>query len=110
MTRPRDIGTEWETRCVNWLRDNGYYEHAERRAQAGALDKGDLLIPGLMAECKAEKRIDLPGYMREVEVQTANCPPSTIGFAWVKARGQSIEKSFVVMRPRTWFDLVLPNG
>lgn len=53
MTRPKDIGTAFETACVKFLRDNGF-PGAERRALSGALDKGDLLVcPGVIAECKA---------------------------------------------------------
>lgn len=53
MTRPKDIGTQWETTVVRYLRSNGF-PNAERRALSGSCDKGDLLIaPGLIAECKA---------------------------------------------------------
>ena len=103
--RPKQIGTEWETRCARWLQENGY-PWAERRALAGALDKGDLMVPGLMIECKAEQRIDLPGYMREVRAQTANCPQGTLGFAWVKARGKPVDESFIVLNPPSFFPLI----
>ena len=99
-------GTAWETACTNWAREHGF-PHAERRALAGALDKGDLMIPGLMIECKAEQRIDLPGYMREVRAQVANCAPGTLGFAWVKARGRSVDESFIVLNPGAFFPLVV---
>jgi len=52
-TRPKDIGTRGETAVVNFLRENGF-PHAERRALAGSLDLGDILVTaGVIAEVKA---------------------------------------------------------
>lgn len=51
--RSKDIGTRFESAVVNYLRLNGF-GHAERRALAGALDKGDITgTPGIAWECKA---------------------------------------------------------
>lgn len=53
MTRPKDIGTQWETTVVRYLQSNGF-PGAERRALSGSADKGDILVcPGVIAECKA---------------------------------------------------------
>lgn len=50
--RPKDIGTRAETAVVKYLRDHGF-PHAERRALAGALDKGDITgTPGIVWEVK----------------------------------------------------------
>lgn len=51
--RPKDIGTRFETVVVNYLRIHGF-PHAERRALAGVLDRGDITgTPGIAWECKA---------------------------------------------------------
>lgn len=53
MSRSKDIGTAHESNCVRWLQANGFML-AERRALAGANDKGDILVcPGVIASCKA---------------------------------------------------------
>lgn len=53
MTRPKDIGTKFETQVVNYMRANGFGQ-AERRALRGRDDVGDILVcPGVIAECKA---------------------------------------------------------
>lgn len=51
--RPKDIGTRYETACVQWLRVNGF-PNAERRALAGIHDLGDITgTPGIVWECKS---------------------------------------------------------
>lgn len=59
--RPKQRGTAAETKVVRWLNDNGHPQ-AERRALAGALDKGDVLLPGesIVIECK-DVRADMWG-------------------------------------------------
>lgn len=50
--RAKDIGTHTETAVVRFLRDNGY-PHAERRAQHGSTDLGDVTgTPGICWEIK----------------------------------------------------------
>ena len=109
MSKSRAKGTLWESRCVTYLREHGF-PWAERRAMAGAYDKGDIHLPGVMIECKAEKQITLAEYMKEVKAQTANCPPNTVGVAWVKAPGKSIDDSYVVMSPATFLALLEPSS
>lgn len=105
MSKSRAKGTLWESTVVAYLREHGY-PWAERRALAGAYDKGDILLPGMMIECKAEKAIKLAEYMKEVRAQTANCPPGTLGVAWVKAPGKTVDESYVVMSPATFLELL----
>lgn len=71
--------------------------YAERRALAGVNDRGDLAgVPGVMIECKAEKAIDLAGYMDEVKVQTVNSC-AQLGVAVVKRRNRSVGDAYAVM-------------
>jgi hypothetical protein len=47
-------GTAWETSIVNWLRPR--FSRAERRARAGAKDKGDIAgLAGVVIEAKHVK-------------------------------------------------------
>ena len=105
MSVSRQKGTAWESAIVSYLQEHGY-PYAERRAMAGANDKGDILLPGVMIEAKAEKAITLAEYADEVKKQTANCPHGTIGVAWVKRRGKSVEDSYVLMSPATFLQLL----
>lgn len=55
MSRSKDIGTAFESACCRYLQMNGFGT-CERRALAGAYDKGDLLITiGVVGSCKAGK-------------------------------------------------------
>lgn len=96
MSASRRKGTAFETAVVNFLREAGY-ESAERRALNGRNDKGDVAgLPGWVLECKAEKTIDLAGYMGEAcrEAQNAN---ATSYAAVVKRRGKGVSEAYVVM-------------
>lgn len=73
---------------------------------AGALDKGDIHLPGVMIEAKNCQTIKLAEWADEVEAQTANCPPGTVGVAWIKRRGKNVDKSYVVMDPATFLRLL----
>jgi hypothetical protein len=50
------------------------YPGAERRALSGALDKGDLLLPGapFIVEVKNVSRTNLAGWAAESEIEAAN--------------------------------------
>ena len=52
--RSKDTGTNAETAVATYLRSTGYFPNAERRALAGAYDRGDLTgIGDLVIEVKA---------------------------------------------------------
>lgn len=73
MSAARAKGTAFETLVLQAFR--AHYPQAERRALQGALDKGDLLLPGetrFVVECKNEKRTDLAGWHAEAVVEAAN--------------------------------------
>ena len=105
MSKSRAKGTAWESAIVGYLRAKGYHR-AERRALAGAQDKGDIHLPGLMIEAKALRDITLASIMDEVVAQTAHCEPGTLGVAWIKRRNKGIDRSYVVMEPDTFLALV----
>jgi predicted lipoprotein len=89
-------GTTWEAAVVAYLREHGQ-PYAERRALAGVNDKGDVSgVPGIVFECKAERSIDLAGYMTEVATETANAG-AQLGVAVVKRRNRGPGDAYVVM-------------
>ena len=105
MSKQRAKGTLWESTIVKYLQEHGH-PFVERRAMAGAHDRGDINMPGMMIEAKALKTITLSTIMDEVAHQTANCPPGTVGVAWIKRPRASIDRSYVVMDPATFLRLL----
>lgn len=88
-------GTAWETAVVRYLNEQGF--PVERRALTGKEDKGDIAgLPCWTLECKAERSIDLAGYMGEAarEAVNANTPNYA---AVVKRRGKGVSEGYVVM-------------
>ena len=105
VNRSKQKGTQFETDIVRYLQDHGH-PHAERRALAGAEDRGDITgIPGVMIEAKNCGSITLAAWADEVEVQTRNAG-ARIGVAWIKRRGKGIDKSYIVMSPATFLELL----
>lgn len=92
--RPKELGTQWESECVRYLQDNGI--SAERRALAGAADKGDISFPPDIGECKNTQRIDLAGGIDELvkEIQNAG---ARYGFLLIKRRRKSVADAYAVM-------------
>lgn len=98
-------GSAFETAVVSYFVANGF-PYCERRVKRGANDAGDIAgVPGFMGECKNEKRIDLAGYMKEVEVQKANAK-AQVGAAIVKRRNHGVERSYVVMELKDFMELI----
>ena len=65
MSASKRKGTAWERRVVDYLVEHGHPD-AERRAQEGVNDRGDVAgIPGWTVECKNAKRVELAQWMKE---------------------------------------------
>jgi hypothetical protein len=87
MTHPNKAkGSKAELDVARYLAAN-WWPYAERAYGAGRPDDvGDIDgIPGVVFEVKNEKRIDMPGYLRELEVEVANAHAIT-GVVVVKRR------------------------
>jgi hypothetical protein len=81
-------GTPFETGIVKVLNDNGY-TNAERRALAGAKDKGDIAgISGVVIEAKNQNRITLAEWWTETEAEIKNAN-AEYGVCWFKRKGKS---------------------
>ena len=79
-------GREAENAVVNYLNQRGW-RTAERRRLTGANDRGDISgMEDLTIEVKAEKRIALAGYMKELEAEMENTG-DRYGVAVIKKRG-----------------------
>ena len=91
-------GTRFESEVVAYINEHKPYQ-VERRAQHGALDRGDIIgVPDFAIECKNVKDWSkkLGSFVREAETEAenANVP---FGAVVVKRRGDSVDRAYVVM-------------
>ena len=100
-------GSAAELAVAKWLRKLGWV-HAERSRAGWTDDRGDIDgMPGVCIEVKNEKRIDLPGYLRELEVEMKNAMAWT-GTVIVKRRGSTnVDDWYAVMPAKVWGELML---
>lgn len=103
-------GSAWELAIAKYLIEMGW-KHAERRVAGSTLDKGDIYgIIGCVIEAKNEKRIDLAGYLKELEVEMKNAKAET-GVVMVKKRGtSSVADAYAVMPISLWVALMKAAG
>lgn len=105
-TASRRIGTAFESALVAHIRER-FGLRAERLRQAGKNDQGDIAVDDVglvyLIEAKAEKSINLSGYITEAEVERKNycrargIPESAVmPLAVVKRRGKGIGDAYVV--------------
>ena len=108
MTSPQKRkGSAAELAVAKWLRKLGWI-HAERSRAGWTDDRGDIDgMPGVCIEVKAEKKIDIPGYLRELEVEMENAKAWT-GTVIIKRRGSTnVDDWYAVMPAKIWAELLL---
>lgn len=95
-------GRDAENAVVKFLLEHGFHR-AERRRLTGANDRGDIAgVDDLTIEVKAEKRIDLAGYMKELAAEVENTGDE-FGVAFVKRRGTTDVGEWYAVMPVSWF-------
>jgi len=106
-TASRRTGTAFESALVKHIRDR-FGLRAERLRQSGKNDCGDIAVDDVglvyLIEAKAEKSINLSGYVAEAEAERRNyCRARGISesgvmpLAVVKRRGKGIGEAYVVI-------------
>ena len=108
MTSPQKRkGSAAELAVAKWLRKLGWI-HAERSRAGWQDDRGDIDgMPGVCIEVKSEKKIDIPGYLRELEVEIENAKAWT-GTVIIKRRGSTnVDDWYAVMPAKIWGELML---
>ena len=108
MNRSKRIGTDHEVKTVEYLKNNGF-PLAERRAQEGQNDRGDVAGTPYIWECKNLKSIDLATGMTELEKEVVNAGVR-FGFLIVKRRRKSIGDAYAVMSFRQLVELLKEVG
>jgi hypothetical protein len=91
VSRSQQKGTSFETSIARGLAEALDDDRIERRARAGAKDRGDIggvRVHGqrLVIECKNVKRQDIPGWIREAHVEAGN-DSALVGVVVSKRRG-----------------------
>ncbi len=107
MTSPQKRkGSAAELAVAKWLRKLGWI-HAERSRAGWTDDRGDIDgMPGVCIEVKNEKKIDIPGYLRELEVEMENAKAWT-GTVIIKRRGSTnVDDWYAVMPAKVWGELL----
>ena len=83
---------------AKWLNDGGF-PPARRTGAGWTDDRGDIEgIVDLTVEVKNEKRIDLPGYIRELEAEMMN-RDTQLGVVMVKRRGSADPDDWYAVLP-----------
>ena len=105
-------GSKFETDVMKYLRKLGHF--AERLAKAGSSDEGDIvcIIAGqtYILECKNRKKIDLPAFWDEAQVEARNYAKARgisvtpLAFVIVKRKNKSIEDAWVVQPLEQWIE------
>ena len=106
-TASRRIGTAFESALVAHIREH-FGLRAERLRQSGKNDQGDIYVDDLgltyLIEAKAEKSINLGGYITEATVERKNyCRArgipeiEVLPLVVVKRRGKGIGEAYVVI-------------
>lgn len=91
-------GTEAERKVVEYLQANGF-PYAERRALAGALDKGDVTgVPGVVLEVKNHAALDLAGWLNELMREVDNAQ-ARYGAVVAKRRGHGDAGQWYAIMP-----------
>lgn len=98
-------GRFFENQVAHFLRD--VHPHVERRRQAGAKDRGDLINTWPWTiECKNEKSIDLAGGCEEAKAELANDGRTRWWALIIKRRNRAVWQSYVVMDLDQFRDLM----
>jgi len=89
-------GTAWETAVVGYLNEGKL--PAKRTGSADAASSDIHFAEDWTAEAKAEARIDLPGYLRQLAASVEHGGRTRAKSAvWVKNRRHSVKDAYVVM-------------
>lgn len=108
--KPRIIGTTWETAVVNYLSEAPYLDPK----RTGSADYGAADIhfaDDWTIEAKAEVKIDLPGYLKQLRESVARSGRSPIkSSVWVKNRRHSTSQAYVVVSGENYRALAVYVG
>ena len=99
-------GSAAERAVVEWLKANGY-PYADRRLAGATLDKGDISgLPGVTIEIKNHAKLDLAGWIAELEIEMKNDGAWT-GTVLHKRKGKGdVGEWYATMPAKVWLALL----
>ena len=99
-------GSQAERAVVAWLKANGY-KYADRRLAGASLDKGDISgVPGVTIEIKNHAKLDLAGWVAELEIEMKNDDAWT-GTVIHKKKGKGdVGEWYATMPAKVWLALL----
>lgn len=99
-------GSQAERDVVAWLKANGY-PYADRRVAGATLDKGDISgVLGVTIEIKNHARLDLAGWLAELEVEMKNDNAWT-GVVIHKRKGKGdVAEWYATLPAQLWLQLL----
>lgn len=99
-------GSQAERDVVAWLKANGF-KYADRRLAGATLDKGDISgVPGVTIEIKNHAKMDLSGWLAELEIEMKNDSAWT-GTVLHKRRGKgNVGDWYATMPAQIWLELI----
>jgi hypothetical protein len=103
-------GRETENIHVDYLISQGVLQ-AERRRLNGSFDQGDVTgWPGVCVEIKSGAKLDIQGWLRELEIEIKNSKAET-GYVAVRPKGlPNAEDWFAVMSMPLFMELMKAAG
>lgn len=98
-------GSQAERDVVKWLKQ--WFPYADRRLAGATLDKGDISgIPGVTIEIKNHAKMDIAGWVAELETEMDNDKAWT-GTVLHKRKGKSdVGQWYCTMPAKVWIDLL----
>lgn len=110
MNAARQKGTKWASKIVDYLIAEGW-PAAERRAQDGAKDRGDIAgVAAVCIEAKNEKGLHLAQWAKETEVEKRNAK-AQVGVTWAHRVGKaSAADGYVIMSGEQFVQLLKEAG
>lgn len=108
MTPSKQKGTKTESALVNWLKEHGW-PYARRLALKGVRDEGDVTLGDgipVAIESKAVARLNLAGWMKEIEAEVENSGAEW-GFVVVKKRGTQDPGEYYAVLPVKYLNEVM---
>jgi hypothetical protein len=111
MSNPsKQKGTSAETAVVKYLIANGFPE-AERRTLSGAYDKGDISgVKDVVLEVKDHKKMDLAGWVKELEVERTNALATTGAVIHKKRGTTNVGEWYATMPVNLYLKLLIDAG
>ena len=99
-------GSQAERDVVVWLKANGY-PYADRRVAGATLDKGDISgVLGVTIEVKNHRRMDLAGWVGELEVEMKNDNAWTGTVIHKRSGKGNVDDWYCTMPAKIWLALI----